>query len=191
MSSSKKSTQHGYPFNTTVEFNCLKGFKLSGSKVFTCESSGHWKGEKPACMREMGSTLLTTPTSSSSKATHVELDETADSNSNCRLDLSMSELESLANEVVDGGSNKHESSSEFVFINQTSNRAAPYYLSNGLSISYYCRTNEMLHYVAKCMNGSLIMEHNCNQQMNKRIFHDFLLFLFFFLFNFNSFNDGC
>jgi hypothetical protein len=152
MSTSKKSTQYGYPFNTTVEFNCLKGFKQSGSKMFLCEPSGQWKGDKPACVREAGTTLPTTLTSSLAPIADEE------ENSNCRLDLSLSELELTNNEGSSGG---------FVFKNYTSNGAS--YLRNGLSISYYCRSNEMLHYVAKCVNGSLIMEHNCNQPISKRI----------------------
>ena len=39
----------GYPVDTTVRFECSRGYDLSGSASTTCETSGLWSQPTPTC----------------------------------------------------------------------------------------------------------------------------------------------
>ena len=65
MSINKTPTSRGYHINTTVEFGCIHGFRLIGSRRHYCEPSGKWLGDPVSCLQETTTTTTasTTPTS--------------------------------------------------------------------------------------------------------------------------------
>ncbi|XP_019850306.1 PREDICTED: sushi, von Willebrand factor type A, EGF and pentraxin domain-containing protein 1-like isoform X2 [Amphimedon queenslandica] len=41
----------GTTFQSTATFTCRRGFRLSGSRVRTCQANGSWSGRQPTCIR--------------------------------------------------------------------------------------------------------------------------------------------
>jgi hypothetical protein len=74
INSNKQFKKHGYPVNTTLEFSCLPGFKLYGSRPHTCVTDGYrgeWIGDRVQCRPEETSTHVVSPTTVSMKASDV------------------------------------------------------------------------------------------------------------------------
>ena len=40
-----------YPVDTTATASCNRGYSLSGQRVRTCQSNGHWTGQAATCQQ--------------------------------------------------------------------------------------------------------------------------------------------
>jgi hypothetical protein len=163
----KQFRQNGYPINTTLEFTCQEGYKLYGSKYFNCASNGvngEWMGDIPECVKEVESTptySLTSTLASTKNGDFLIKPNEKDPikqediiNQECKIDQS-----SMLISYTDTYASPSQSANDFVFINSTIGN----YIKHDESVTYYCKNNNITTYIAKCMNGTLLMQQNCNE----------------------------
>lgn len=145
INSNKQPTSTGYPLNTTVEYSCTSGFRLKGSNRRICvekEEKAEWFGEGGLC--EATNDLTTLPVI---QAVYVEESCKIDSSS---MLISYSNLNEIQSQSFDD---------DFIFLNGTIGG----FIKHGQTVLYYCKTNNLINYSAKCINGTLLMQQNCNE----------------------------
>lgn len=163
ISANKQSTSHGYPSNTTLEFTCIQGYRLEGSRWHLCTGEGKWSGDRVSCTQ-----VTTTPTTTTSttmvviSSTRSPLFMSSSSSSNprsryesCKIDTS-SIIISYANSI---NTNFVQSVNDFVF----ENASIGTFIEHGAMVGYHCKAHSVITYMAKCINGTLLMEQNCNE----------------------------
>ena len=177
ITTNKETTPNGYHLNTTVEFSCLDGYTLIGSKFNLCVSSsnetsiGYWKGGPATCIPK-----TTTQTTSSSSTTEKTATTTTTSTnadisilsttsglkphqlvdhdwSMCKLDLS-STLVSYQESLI-----TTQCMDNYRFLNATMGS----FLANNELVTYQCFHSSTTSYNAKCLNGTLYLQQNCNE----------------------------
>ena len=190
--SNKLSTLNGYPINTSIEFSCLPGYHLKGTRQYNCIerrsnfSGGEWNEPvRINCQREfIASTTISTAvifktvpalSTSTTKATfeYTNLGEYIESAAaespdlsspfeSCKIDSS-SMLLSYANMMSAVAMQMFD---EFVF----SNASIGTYIHHGGTVSYSCvKYQPTAVYVAKCLNGTLFMQQNCNELSKEKM----------------------
>lgn len=170
ISSDKPSTQWGYPLNTTLEFTCVQGYRLENSvlRLHVCSSNGTWLGsDRMICMPLVTPTTTTTTTRSTTSnitASTIASKATVSTKPSsqiqyryeaCKIDTT-SIIISYANSI---NTNLVQSVNDFVFKNATIGN----FIEHGSSVGYHCKANALIIYMAKCINGTLLMEQNCNE----------------------------
>lgn len=164
INTNKQSTSNGYSLNTTLEFSCLPGYKLHGSRIYVCISNGThavWKGETVSCM--LDAHKPTTTTTQQTTTTTISLDKPDTSNQigqdinenlieSCKIDQS-STLMAHSNLIP-----TVQSLNEYIFLNTTIGN----FIQNGIAVAYQCRTSKLITHNAKCINGTLYMQQNCD-----------------------------
>lgn len=75
-------------------------------------------------------------------------------NQECKIDQS-----SMLISYTDTIASPTQSANDFVFINATIGS----FIKNDESVTYNCKNNNITTYIAKCMNGTLLMQQNCNE----------------------------
>lgn len=179
INSNKQSTPSGYPLNTTLEFTCVQGYRLEGSRLHTCSADGTWHGERVTCVALTTTTTTTRTTTTITTRTTSILDRVKDGRVTglsqqqttlssslssgpprsryeaCKIDTS-SIIISYANSI---NTNMMQSVNDFVFQNATIGN----FIEHSATVSYYCKANNLILYTAKCINGTLLMEQNCNE----------------------------
>jgi hypothetical protein len=167
INSNKQSTSSGYPLNTSLEFACVQGYRLQGTRVHVCSLNGTWTGERVTCtLIETTTNRFSSHTSSSIKNTLEQQQQQQQQQQHqqptqrsrheaCKIDTS-SIIISYANSI---NTNYVQSVNDFVFQNVTIGD----FIEHGTMASYYCKANNFIAYSAKCINGTLLMEQNCNE----------------------------
>ena len=57
-----------------------------------------------------------------------------------------------------------QTQNEFIFLNATPGS----FIEDGATVSYYCKDSEIEHvFYAKCFNGTLVTQQNCNELLTK------------------------
>jgi hypothetical protein len=124
---------------------------------------GEWRGDKVTCELDSPAVIeeakkeevqATTTPSSSSSSNGGDPNESPEfyEYESCRIDTS-SILISYSNSL----NTQFPSVNDFVFLNGTIG------VEHGTSVSYYCKSNSFVTYQARCNNGTLLMEQNCNE----------------------------
>jgi len=178
--SNSKPTKHGFNVNTTLEYACVAGYRLVGAIYRQCSSNGEWIDKKQAYCLPIESITTTASDSTdtaNAKSTVTSLLVTQSAmivqtskEQNCRIDSS-SMLFSYNDLSI-----AIQSQNEFLFLNATQGS----FIEHGTSVSYFCKETEIDHvYFAKCFNGTLVTQQNCNELLTKCI--KITYFFFFFL----------
>lgn len=136
--------------------------------MHVCGSDGRWHGDRVVCVAIVETTTPPPPAvktyfPSDRVGTSTPLVATASSPSlsrssryeACKIDTS-SIIISYANSI---NTNMMQSVNDFVFQNATIGN----FIEHGATVSYYCKANNLITYTAKCINGTLLMEQNCNE----------------------------
>ena len=150
-SSNIKSTKYGFDVNTTLEYSCVAGYRLVGDSFRVCSSNGEWIDKKqPHCLPIEPDTTKAVNSLPVSQLTWKEL--------KCKIDSS-SMLFSYNDLSI-----AIQSQNEFLFLNATPGS----FIEHGTSVSYFCKETEIEHvYFAKCFNGTLVTQQNCNELLTK------------------------
>jgi hypothetical protein len=178
------ATQNGYPLNTTIDISCMNGFRLKGQKHYKCiekeNSIASWNSEiNVNCVPETTkpTTIVTTTTSTST--THYfdknySLEDDIDPESyakktskshvyyeSCKIDSS-SMLLSFSNLI----NSPLQLFNEFIF----KNASVGSFIEHDSTAAYHCAGNSNANYIAKCLNGTLFMQQNCNEVNSGKVF---------------------
>jgi hypothetical protein len=154
-----------------------------GSNYRQCSWNGEWIDKKqPYCVpiEAITTTDSTTTFTISSKTTKntvntilvtqpVSIIQTS-KDQKCRIDSS-SMLFSYNDLSI-----AIQSQNEFLFLNATPGSL----IEHGTSVNYFCKETDIDHvYFAKCFNGTLVTQQNCNELLSKCI--NISLIFFFFI----------
>lgn len=132
---------------------------MFGSQFLTCNQDGKWLGDFPYCIALPTTTMKTTTTTTTTATTTKRLTTSVTTTVpqpkteiDCKLNtesILVTYSTNLASKIYD--------SNDFVFL------AANEILRHEESSSYYCKSYRNTHYIAKCLNGTLIMEQDCTE----------------------------
>lgn len=199
INTNKQSISSGYLVNTTIEFSCIQGYQLQGSKYHNCQDingTGLWVGHMVKCVpiTTTSTTSRVTSTTTSSSTTMLDnsddddIDDEGDeeelndipsttrSVSTKKIQDSISETSKILHEPckIDPSSmlvsysnlplTNIQVGDEYIFINATIGN----YIQNGDTVGYNCRSNTLVNYYAKCLNGTLFMQQNCNELARRK-----------------------
>jgi hypothetical protein len=134
-------------------------------------------GDRPECIKEIISTSTITTTTTSAvdddllfkpnekdpKKKEEISAELGMLNQECKIDQS-----SMLISYTDTFASPTQSANDFIFINSTIGN----FIKNDESVSYYCKNNNITTYFAKCMNGTLLMQQNCNELIKSIYFYN-------------------
>ena len=151
INANKESTSSGYLLNTTLEFSCIHGYSLVGSRFNLCTNNGthvHWKGGPAICLPI--TTIMTTNAPSNAQTTTI----IAVSASTCKLDLASSVVSfhnttTIVKQCMDN----------YRFLNASFDSLVP----NNAALVYQCLHTTADVFNAKCMNGTLHLQQNCHE----------------------------
>lgn len=171
---------NGYPLHTVLDFSCLPGYNLNGSKQYHCLeradlSGADWSEEiSVSCLpnpttRSTITTRTTTSTTTSTTTTLVTTSLTSATRhappshtkyESCRIDsssmlLSYSSLITISTPHI---------FNELAFTNVSVGN----YVEHGQSAAYSCK-NHPGTFLARCLNGTLFMQQNCHELLSKGI----------------------
>jgi hypothetical protein len=154
INANKQSVTNGYLLNTTLEFSCLNGYTLVGSKINLCVSNftnGYWKGGTALCLPI--STISPTTTITTDATTIKSQTDYSLSMYTCKLDLA-STLVSFQDTTM-----STLCMDNYKFLNASFGS----YLSNNALVIYQCLNTNLEKFSAKCLNGTLYLQQNCNE----------------------------
>lgn len=149
INSSGQATSSGYALNTTIEFKCVKGYKLRGPRIILCKERSN---VEQADWSEVENVTCEIDPEVLKAVTKIEYLEES-----CKIDFS-SMLISYSS-LDQAPTQTQNFNDDFVFINATIGE----FIRHEQTVLYFCKTKSQISYTAKCLNGTLLMQQNCNE----------------------------